>query len=155
MVACCFCLLSCGGGLSAEQQAKLDAAVAALERAKAATDVGVRHDQYTSLIVEAQAAVTEAELALPDGELVGALSGVMEAHADAKSVWDWTLTHVALRTGRDPGTKVIPEYSVPAEPRVDSEGEEYLVADQKLALQMIWAEAAARHAELRSMLDGE
>ena len=138
--------LSCGGGLSEDQQAKLDEAFGALERLSAATDVGVNNAQYGALVIEAQASVTEATRVLPEGGLSTALARTVEAHADAKSVWDWSLTHVAIRTGRGPGTKVIEEYGVPSEPRTDTDGNQYLIADQDEALQLIWAEADKRYA---------
>ena len=146
----CLLVASCGG-LSGEQTEKLDGALSALERLSAATDVGVNDNRYGELVIEAQAAVNEAARVLPEAELSGALERAMEAHVDARNVWEWKLTHVAIRTGRDPGTKVIPEYSIPSELRTDRHGEEYRTADQDLALQMIWAEADERHARLLAL----
>jgi len=63
-----FSALSCGG-LSGEQKKAVDEAMASLGEVSAATQLGANLQQYSSLVIQAQADVNEAVAKLPAGEL--------------------------------------------------------------------------------------
>jgi hypothetical protein len=63
-------------------------ALQSLKKVQAATEVGINYQQYSQLLVEAQAAVNEANSKLPDGELKKELEGTMDVYRDAKWAWD-------------------------------------------------------------------
>jgi hypothetical protein len=87
IVAVILPLVSACGGLSSQQQTSANDALKALKKVQAATQVGVNYPQYNQLVIEAQAAVNDASVKLPDGDLKKELQATIEAYADAGEGW--------------------------------------------------------------------
>src|SRR5207253_2435051 len=73
--------------LTEKQKAAAADAIKALGRIEAAVEVGVNHQQYGQLVIDAKAVVNEAERTLPSGELLTALTETIDAYRDAGTVW--------------------------------------------------------------------
>src|SRR5262245_40133237 len=78
--------VSCGG-ISAKERNARDAAVKALRKIEAATQVGVNYQQYGQLLIDGKAQVNESSSVLSDGKLKQDINWVMDAYADAGTVW--------------------------------------------------------------------
>src|SRR5262245_18221992 len=74
--------------LTEKEKEAAAAAIKALERVKAATQVGVNFQRYGELVIDAKSAVNEAERVLPDGDLRFYLSRAVRAYTDANTVWN-------------------------------------------------------------------
>lgn len=105
-------LLTACGGSSAAQQTAAHNALTALKRVQAATQVGVNHQQYGQLVIDAKAQVNEAARVLPDGELKGALTGAMDAYADAAQSWGFKVSTRSLDPRTEPGVTLMRKYNL-------------------------------------------
>jgi hypothetical protein len=81
-------LLAACGGLSTKQKTAAHDTLKALRKIDAAAQVGTSYQQYKQMIIEAQAAMSEASASLPDGELKNELSKAVEADNDALIAWE-------------------------------------------------------------------
>ena len=157
-VLCCallvvVALVGCGG-LSSEQRAALDGAVAALNRIDAGTEVGVGYSDYRMLLIDAKTEVKSALAVLPESELASELGQAMDAYADAGTAWakrfadsEWLFENTS------PGDYLIPRYSLPTEQSPYFGDRLGRRIDPESAVQHIWLSAEAhleRVKELRS-----
>src|SRR5207249_11501881 len=74
--------------LTQKQKAAAADAIKALARVEAAVQVGVNFQKYMELVIDAKAAVNEADRVVPSGDILTELSGAMEAYSDAGTVWN-------------------------------------------------------------------
>jgi hypothetical protein len=82
-------------------------AIKALDRVKAAVEVGVTFQKYGELVIDAQTAVNDAKRALPDGDLVANLSGAVQAYKDVVTIWNFKIQHPEVKLHDDVGFKEI------------------------------------------------
>src|SRR5262249_54764044 len=78
--------VSCGR-ISAKERSALEAAVKALRKIEAATQVGVNYQQYGQLLIDGKAQVNESSAVISDGKLKQDINWTMDAYADAGTVW--------------------------------------------------------------------
>jgi hypothetical protein len=139
-------LMGCGG-LSGKQKEAASNAIKALGKIEAAVQVGVNYQQYGQLVIDAKAAVNEAERILPDGELKTSLNAVVEAYADAASVWSQKVEYprIGIDKAYGIGKALIPKYGIPLDRDKNS-------AEYATALNTIWEVASTKLAQARSLL---
>jgi hypothetical protein len=77
--------------LSIRQTDAAIAALRALRKLNAAANVGVNYQNYSAMVIDAQASVDEALTLLPDCELKTELNLAGDAYADGLTVWNYTL----------------------------------------------------------------
>jgi hypothetical protein len=148
-------------GLTEEQKAKAADAIKALEKQKAAAtdaikslgkikaavEVGVNLRQYSQLVIDAKAAVNEAEGTLPAGEMLITLKSAIDAYRDALTVWN----HKYLGVTKVADPELFSRYKLETDKSAPGSG-----ADTILALKIIWRVAATKLAKARSLsLGGE
>jgi hypothetical protein len=81
-------LLTACGGLSSKQKTAASDTLKALRKIDAASQVGTSYQQYRLMMIDAQAAMSEASASIPDGELKNELSKAVEADSDALIAWE-------------------------------------------------------------------
>ena len=123
-----------------KENKEVEAAIKALRKVQAATQVGVNYQQYGITVIDAKAATNEALGTIPDGDLKKELVGAMDAYSDVNAVWGEKIAgRPYLWTDDEPGKSIVPKYSIPV-----SEGYGGLKkADLDLSMQLIWAAADA------------
>lgn len=139
-------------GLSSRQLEAGDAALKALRKTASATEVGITYQQYGDLLVETKAAVNEALLVLPEGELRKRLAAAMDAYADARDVWRVKLDGKQLDASEPPGKTLIPKYSLAAQRLSSGATVTGTHADPDLAMQIIWHAAGKELAGAMTLL---
>lgn len=87
---------------SAQSQVAARAALKALRKVDAATEVGVDLTIYNSLIIDAKVSVDEASNLLPNGKLKDDVNRAMEAYIDAKKAWGFSLKSQDYLSADDP-----------------------------------------------------
>lgn len=80
--------LTACGGLSSKQKTAASDTLKALRKIDAAAQVGTSYQQYRQMMIDAQAAMSEASASLPDGELKNELSKAVETDNDALLAWE-------------------------------------------------------------------
>jgi hypothetical protein len=123
--------------LSEKQKAVAADAIKALARIEAAVQVGVNFPKYTELVIDAKAAVNEADLHLPDCELLTKLDECMQAYGDAASAWSHKIQWQkrGIMVGGTCG-ELIDRYELP----LNEKGR----ASEDVAMQVIWQVAATK-----------
>ena len=146
-------LLTACGGLSTAQHTAARNALTTLKRVQAATQVGVTHQQYGQLVIDAKEQVNEAARVLPDGELRRELSGAMDAYADAGQVWGIKVSTRSLDPHTEPGTTLMRKYNLKVLQACPQcrEPTEYLSEDG--AMQAAWAVANTHLDRAAPLLD--
>lgn len=130
--------------LSEKQQAAVGDAIKALARIEAAAQVGVTLTKYMELVIDAKAAVNEADRLLPGCELLTNLDEAMRAYGDAGTVWNHKIKFRSLGLKKEYGhAETIARYNLP----LNENGE----ADRDLAMQIMWQVAATKLAAARSL----
>jgi len=103
--------------LSNKQQSAVADAIKALARIQAAVQAGVTFPKYSELVIDAKAAMNEAERLLPRGELLTNLDVAMQAYSDASTVWNHKIPHgVPLSKGYGHG-EIMTRYNLPIDNR--------------------------------------
>jgi hypothetical protein len=134
------------GILSDKQKSAVADAIKALARIQAAVQVGVTFPKYSELVIDAKAAMNEAERLLPRGELLTNLDVAMQAYSDASTVWNHKIQHgVPLSKGYGHG-EIMTRYNLPIDDRGGVER-----ADPDLAMQIMWKIAATKLAAARDL----
>jgi hypothetical protein len=116
--------------LNEKQKAIAADAIKALARIEAAVQVGVNYPKYNDLVIDAKAAVNEADLHLPDCELLTALDDSMRAFSDAALTWDEKIRFKRA----DLTAKDLARYDIPDEYRTNAD----------VAMQVMWQAAATK-----------
>jgi len=91
-------------GYSKEQKEYTKNAIKALEKIDAATEVGLNKIKYSDLLIDAKAAVNQANSILPKGKLRDELNAAVESYTDAGFFWDGK---VISQSGENIGTKYL------------------------------------------------
>jgi hypothetical protein len=118
------------------------AAIEALHKMQAATQVGVNYQEYGRLLIEAKAKTNDAIRSLPDGPLRNEISATMDAYADAAHVWGVKIAGHKLFE-----SNLISKYSIPLKDT------EYRFADPDDALQYIWLNADSHLTQITKLLE--
>lgn len=135
------------------QRTAAKAALKALRKLAAATEVGVTKQVYGERLIDAKVDVSENLQELPAGALKTEIQTAMDAYADAASIWDdsfqyqyWAVLFVGT-----PG-EIIKKYSIPVS---TSEGDlrEITEGDRIIILSTIWG-AAKEHMNKATILLG-
>lgn len=121
-------------------------ALQALQKIKAATEVGVSYTTYQQLVIEAKTEVNAASIKLPTTypkpdkpyDLANAharlnedLNKAMDVYADARRVWSEKISDRKLSKDTEPGKTIIPKY-------------ELTTTDPEQALQILWETGSFR-----------
>lgn len=138
-------LISCGG-LNSKQRASSGTALAALQKVKAATEVGVNYNNYGQLLIDAKAAVNEATRILPDGELKTELNAAMDGYADAAQVWGFKIQNNGFFYERGEPKPITDKYNF--RDKIDSYGFTW----GETVLQIIWAATKLHLDKVESLL---
>lgn len=135
-----------GCGPSAADRQKADETAAAMNtfralmKIEAATEVGVNYQNYGGLLIDARAAVNEAQLLLPDSDLKKIFENTIVAYKNALDVWKEKIDGSASLDAADVKVKgLIQKYSLPVTKSEYAKNFSYVNPD--LAMQLIWAEA--------------
>jgi hypothetical protein len=129
---------------TANQKEATAAAIKALGRVEAATQVGVNFQRYGGAVIDAKSAVNEAERVLPDGDLRFWLSRAMRDYADANTVWSWKI-EVRAGLSEKLHKEIIDRYQL--RPAMNEAG--YVNCD--VAIQVMWASASEILAATREL----
>lgn len=128
-----------------KEQVAADAALKALRKLEAATQVGVSYQQYGQLLIDAKAQVNEASTLITRPKLKDDINWIMDAFTDAGKVWAKKVKgDKSLFSLVEPGKELIPKYSLKTEKMELASGKEFLVAETEDALQQIWMQAILR-----------
>lgn len=131
--------------LTAKQLSLASEAIKALGRIEAAVEIGVNHQQYTKLIVEANADVNEARRALPTSEILSNITDSIVAYRDAATVWSHKIQYSSLGLKNDYGhDEIISRYEL----RLDKDG----VANPDVSMQIIWKAGSGHLANARKQI---
>ena len=101
-------------GPSEQQKAQERAAresLKTLQKLEAATEVGVNKLQYGPMLIEAKAAINEANRLLPNGRLKQELNEAMQVFQDADAVWNSSSSFI--NTTSEPGRTIQAKYKLP------------------------------------------
>jgi hypothetical protein len=131
--------------LSEQQKAAAADAIKALDRVKAAVEVGVTFQKYSELVIDAKAAVNEAERTLPNGDIVANLSGAVQAYKDVVAIWNRKIQRDVYYID---DRNIIERYKLPTYKGAESSRN----AEIEVSMQIIWAFAAEKLANARSCL---
>jgi hypothetical protein len=131
--------------LTEKQKTAAADAIKALGKVEAAVEVGVNFQRYSELVIDAKAAVNDAERALPTGEPLASLREAMGAYADGVTVWNHKIQFGGLGLKEEFGHgEIIARYKLPLN--------EKKRASEDVALQVIWAAARKATERARSLL---
>lgn len=130
--------------LSEKQKAAVGDAIKALARIEAAVQVGVNFQKYTELVIDAKAAVNEADRLLPDCELLTSLDESMRAYGDAATVWNHKIKYSSVGLLEKAYGAVIDRYNLPLR-----EKNGRMEASPDVAMQVMWHVAATKLAAAR------
>jgi hypothetical protein len=144
-------LVACGP--SEQQKAQEHAAresLKTLQKLEAATEVGVNKLQYGPMLIEAKAAINEANRLLPDGRLKQELNEAMQVFQDADTVWNSSSSFI--NTTSEPGRTIQAKYKLPL---YDAGNLSYLKDTfySKDALPLIWPAAKPHLDEATKLLE--
>jgi hypothetical protein len=144
-------ILAACGGLSSEgrkattaealQKQAANEALKALRKIEAATQVGVKFEQYQEFVTEAKAQMNEASARLPEGDLKRELTTTMDAYFDAGQVWGKKVEGFdRLYPNSDLGNMLEAKYSLPEDMANDA------------AMQALWGIAGTHLQRASSLL---
>ena len=119
---------------SQQNNAEVRSAVEALDKIRAATEVGTSIDAYLNLVLEARVKVDLATATLTDEALRQDLALALQCYQDAATAWSYASNGDSLNKEREPGLSLHRKYHLP----VDGAGN---VTDIELARQAAWAKA--------------
>lgn len=129
--------------LTTKQLSSAAEAIKALGRIEAAVEIGVNHQQYTKLIIDANADVNEAKRTLPDYELLSHITDAIEAYRDAATIWSHKIEYSVLGVKEDRWGSIIHRYNVP----LNKERE----ASHEQTMQIIWKAGSEHLANAREL----
>ena len=108
-LVCVLLLASCN---RADRQLA-NAAIESLKQVRAATEVGMTYEQYSTRVIDAKAKVTAAMEKLTDDDpLKDGLNATMNCYADAVTIWQMKLNGQKIYMLGEPGSSLIAKYHV-------------------------------------------
>jgi hypothetical protein len=153
------------------QKAAVADALKALDRIEAATQRAlapyrVNYEDYSQLVLDAQAKVNDAQRTLPSGELSRAITDAMDAYKDADRIWKYKIQFNEIPLSRGYSGReiaaIIDRYRLPLtkDPNVlepdptDPTNRKQKPAERihpNIAMQLIWAVAKEKLAKARAL----
>ena len=134
------------------QKSAAKAALKALRKLAAATEVGVTKQVYGERLIDVKVEVSENLQEIPAGVLKTEIQADMDAYADAASIWDdsFEYKYIAVLLVGPPG-EIIKKYSIPVA-TYEGDLRETTQEDRSLILSTIWGAARKRMDKATALL---